>query len=502
MTILVDSPAERLVELDGYSRASAGESVVVIGAGVAGLVAARKLERLGHQVTVLERRQRIGGRLYTHAFTSHEDGPAVELGAMRIAANHARTLQLIKELDLAGKLRPFRTLFSDDAAYIKTRYGHARVRDASPALVEEIRSQLPDRPYPADAVLFTAWLTACIKAVAPGEFRHDLPDTVVQELLEYVQGIDLRPYLTPAGGVGVDLNAFFADHGSATRYAGQLHRFFDDVAVETSSRLYRLERGMSQITSRLAASLRGPLLLGREVTGIRANDNGVTLQVRRKNETVDIDCDAVICTIPFSVMRTMKLVGLDPAKMRVIRDIAYWPATKIALHCREPFWLDTGIAEGASFSGGLARQTYYPAVEGDPALGAALLASYTIGSDAQILDQMSPDRRIELLLKELHAMHPELSRPGMVRGTITQSWGLDPSSLGGAVSRWGKDLRACREEQELASRPQGSLFFAGEHCSSHPAWIEGAVESADEVVAQMVRAGFRCRVRPVSRSRS
>ena len=114
--------------------------------------------------------------------------------------------------------------------------------------------------------------------------------------------------------------------------------------------------------------------------------------------------------------------------------------------------------------------------------GAALLASYSIGADAQVLDDMDPAKRTSVVLDELSAIHPQLSRPGMVLDVVTRSWGQDPWSHGAAAARWGKDPGTCADERLLAARPQGRLLFAGEHCSSYPAWIEGAVESALDVV--------------------
>jgi oxygen-dependent protoporphyrinogen oxidase len=81
--------------------ASLGRQVVVIGAGVAGLAAARRLRQAGHDVTVLERSQLVGGRVYTALV----EGCRIELGAEFLASFYSRTLALIRELGLAGDLR-------------------------------------------------------------------------------------------------------------------------------------------------------------------------------------------------------------------------------------------------------------------------------------------------------------------------------------------------------------------------------------------------------------
>jgi monoamine oxidase len=78
----------------------------------------------------------------------------------------------------------------------------------------------------------------------------------------------------------------------------------------------------------------------------------------------------------------------------------------------------------------------------------------------------------------------------MVLAVADQVWGSEPSTQGAAAVRWGKDAVACEEERDQMARPQGRLFFAGEHCSScssFPAWIEGAVQSAQQAVRQIHR---------------
>ncbi|WED92147.1 NAD(P)/FAD-dependent oxidoreductase [Mycobacteroides chelonae] len=460
--------------------------VTVIGAGVAGLVAAHELEQLGHRVELLEARQTVGGRLHTHSFSLGRKGPIAELGAMRIPARHCRTMKLIDQLGLSDRVRQFRTLFSDDSNYLATPDGHARVRDASPALVAKFLadSALRER-YPDDAVLCASWLAASVNAIAPDRFRRGLGADLNVELLDLLRRIDLAPFIVTRSGIErVDLNRFFANHPNFA-CGTRLRLFFADVVTETSSALFRLEGGIDQIAVRLSARLRGPIHRGSRVTGLHVVRDGVFIETHRGPNTELIRRDCVLCTVPFSVLRGIRLSGMTADKMAIIRDMRYWAATKIALHCREAFWERDGISGGASFTGGLVRQTYYPPVESDPRLGATLLASYTIGPDADLLAQIPMEQRLAMVRAELCKIHPELSQPSMVCGKVMRAWGDDPLSMGAASVRWGKDSDTAEEERLLAAAPQGGLFFAGEHCSSVPAWIEGAVESGLNAVSQI-----------------
>lgn len=458
---------------------TAAADVVVIGAGISGLVASYELERRGLAVEVLEAAPHIGGRILTHRFGSGDRAPFVELGAMRIPTDHQNTLHYVAELGLSTKLSTFRTLFSEEGAYHTTSAGFVRVRDAAADLVADFRGRLDGAHYPEQAILFGAWLTAIGNAIAPANFRDGLRNDVSMKLLALVDGVDLTPFLGGERGDRFDLHAFFAAHPQLRATSdGRLNRFLDDVLNETSSDLLRIDGGMDQLCDALHSRLVGPVRCGYEVEGLAVGGDGVVLRIRHDGGTTVRRCARVLCTIPFSVLRGLALEGLSQDKRAIIDEVQYWSATKVAFLCREPFWEQDGIYGGASFSGGRVRQTYYPPVDGDPHRGAVLLASYTMGDNADVLGELDENQRHRVVLEEVGAMHPELHEPGMVQEVVSRAWGQHRFSLGGGVTRWGKDTAACIRERDRAAAPEGRLYFAGEHCSSTTAWIDGAIESA------------------------
>ncbi|MET9647882.1 flavin monoamine oxidase family protein [Streptomyces syringium] len=466
-----------------------GRRVTVIGAGVAGLVAAYELERLNYRVRILEGNTRIGGRVHTHRFGPAPGAPSVELGAMRIPAHHHRTLNYLEHLHLGENVREFRTLLSDENAFLHTAEGFVRIRDASGPLHRGFRRELARERHPGSyddaTVAFGAWLTAVVGAIAPPDLRDALRADLRRQLLDLVARLDPPPYPAGAAGGRVDLHALFATYpGIRAGCSGRLNSFLDDILTETSPALLRIEGGMDQLPRRLAERLRGPVACGRKVVGIDVRKHDVLVRSRAGAGTVVEPSDFVVCTVPFPALRRMRLTGLDADKLAVLREVDYCPATKVAFHCREPFWQADGIAGGASFTGGSIRQTYYPPVDGGPGRGAALLASYTIGREAGRLGRMSPRRRHRLVLEELSAVHPELLRPGMVLDAVSTAWGHTPWTVGCAM-RWGKDAAEVERERTRAARPVRRLFFAGEHTSTTPAWIEGAVESALRAVEEI-----------------
>jgi monoamine oxidase len=221
------------------------------------------------------------------------------------------------------------------------------------------------------------------------------------------------------------------------------------------------------------------------VVSLAVDDDGVGVGLDDGRSRYVSRYRAVLCTIPFSVLRGVAVDGIDDDKRQVLAAVDYGGATKIALHCREPFWTRSGIAGGASATGGRLRQTYYPPVEGDPRLGAALLASYAIAEDAAVLGALPEPERHAAAVEEAAALHPELREPGMVLGAASLAWDGYRWSKGCTARRWGKTATETAEEIRRAARRQGGLFFAGEHCSSMPAWINGAIESALTTVAEV-----------------
>ncbi|MFD4392065.1 flavin monoamine oxidase family protein [Streptomyces sp. NPDC058486] len=482
-----------------------------MGAGMAGLVAAYELERLGFRVEVLEGSLRLGGRVHTHRFGAQEGAPFVELGAMRIPTAHHRTMGYVAHLGLADQVRPFRTLLSEENAFLATGGGYVRLKDAPRALVSEVRASLDLAGFREETVVFGAWLAAVVDAVAPPALRDGLRADLGGRLLGLVDEIDLTPHLRGGGKDRIDVHGLFAAHpGIRAGCGSRLDGFLDDILTETSPRLVRLACGMDQLVQRLAARIRGPIWLGQRATGFELAADHVRVRLGDGEAARVRRCDYVLCTVPFSVLRELPLAGFDEDKLAAVREVVYCPATKVAVHCREPFWEREGIRGGASFSGGRIRQTYYPTSgvdepvavagdaggtgtgaraggAGDPSLGAALLASYTIGEDADVLGGMPAPVRHRAVVEELGRMHPQLLRRGMVRGVASLAWGGHPWTRGGCTIRWGADP-AGREEQRLrALRPQGRMYFAGEHCATEPAWIEGAVESALEAVELIAR---------------
>jgi monoamine oxidase len=465
--------------------------IAVIGAGIAGLVAAYELEQLGYRVVVLEGSYRVGGRIYTHRFGTDEGAPTAELGAMRIPADHALTMRYVDALGLRSALRPFQSILSDQNNYLRCGSTFVRVGAAAGTLIEDFRREIGSASYRHETMVFCAWLGAIVRVIGPRELRDGLRADIAN-LLPLADRIDLSPHVHSAGRDRIDLRTVFRDHPELrSGCSSRLDGFLDDILTETGTDLLYLKGGMSQLTDRLSQLVRGPILIGQEVVSLDVRDDQVLIRLQAGRRSVVARYPVALCTLPFSVLRGLALTGFDAGKLDVIRTVEYGAATKVALHCRDAFWVRDGILGGASATGGRTRQTYYPPLDGDPSRGAVLLGSYAIAEDADLLGHLPAEARHAAVIEELALLHPELRQPDMVLDAASLAWGEHRWSNGCTARRWGKDAAERADEMSRAACPQGKLFFAGEHCSSTPGWINGAIESALAAVAEMDAAAPR-----------
>jgi monoamine oxidase len=475
-----------------YAGTGAGSgTIAVLGAGISGLVAAYELERLGHEVVLLEADARIGGRILTHRFAG-PDGPLAELGAMRIPANHDLTLRYVEELGLRPRLRTFRNILTDPANYLSIGAGPVRVREAAEALVRDTRAYAGGGSPRRSTLLFLGWLHALVRALGPSELRQ-LVRGDLAKMVVFADDLELDPFLRDHG---IDLGGAFLKYPELRAACSRrLASFLDDMVRESSGETLCLAGGMDQLPQGIAARLRRPVRTGHAVVAIDTGEDGVTVTFDHDGGRTHRTYPAVLCTIPFAVLRHLRLTGIDADKRDAIATLNYGSSTKVALHCRDAFWTRTGIAGGGSALGGSIRQTYYPAQEHDPALGAALLGSYTIAEDADVLGKLPEDERHRVVVEELTAAHPELAERGAIRDVVSQAWGESPWNRGCAARRWGFTGAELDHEVDRAVRPQGGLFFAGEHCSHTPAWINAGIETAIGAVSRIEALFQRTSVR-------
>ncbi|MBX3031336.1 MAG: flavin monoamine oxidase family protein [Chloroflexi bacterium] len=438
--------------------------VIVIGAGLAGLVAAYELKRAGHRPIVLEAQSRVGGRI--HTLRSFAPGLVAEAGGMRIPRTHALTLAYCDHFGLP--MRPF--LMGNPRGLVVVGGERLTMEQAQR---EPGRLGFQLAPGEQGRTADELWESAI------AELRRMVDSAGPEAWEEIVRRYDqysLLEFLEEQGW----------SQGAIEYYAvlnfveSDMHQAFLEILREDLGGAYQdmqcIEGGMDQLPNAFFAALRDEVHLGTEVTAIEQDPDGVTVHVRTGARRTSVRGDAAICTLPFPVLRTVEVSpAFSRPKQRAIRQLNYHASTKILMQVRERIWeTDDGILGGATVTDLPIRRLNYPPPDPTTSRG-ILLASYTWGQDALQWGAMDEETRLEEALDDVARIHPRI-REVYETGT-SYAWYGDRWARGAfALFQPGQQT----ELQEDIVRPEGRILFAGEHCSLYHAWIQGALESGLE----------------------
>ncbi len=506
---------EQLAHIRDKDKSGSRKRIVILGAGMAGLVAAYELHHLGHSVEVIEASDRVGGRVFTYRF---KDGQYNELGAMRIPASHDYTRHYA--VNICGlKLRPFVTAHKNLKCFYDIRDVKTRIEDARKQLLPRFKLS------PAERRLAT-------EAVAPAILGEHF-DGAIRDLSadDEASLFDFRP--TTAPSLNLDSNSLLAflrsrihpgsealeligtTTGLESLWDKSAAMFIRDEIIGTGGGLTEIVGGMDLLPTGLAGRIPADTIkLKTELLAVQwAGKKGKLLLCTKGEEPHQVEADWVICTIPFSVFRGLDITGFGSQKMSAIRNLSYASSTKVLIHCRERFWERPPyeIVGGASMSDQIIRSTYYPSdhaadlvrdvltasargittaynLASPVRLGedlshepGVLLGSYCWGQDARRLGSLSPEGRASCVVDKIARFHPEI-----------RDLADDHASMNWDEYKWSRGAFSFLEpgDQQLylnsAVQPEGSFHFAGEHCSTDQAWIQGAAISALRAVEEIL----------------
>lgn len=415
--------------------------VLVLGAGAAGLAAARRLHAAGVTVQALEARHRIGGRIWTDdAFAPFP----VEYGAEFIHGEHAATHALAA------------------AARIETipidRYGRLRWSDGGPACALDA---LPVARRTLIAALFQAF----------DRLRNmslDVPDRSLADYLrndgfddEALHVADVLLAQTCCAPVET-LSCADLAHELRVDHAGK--------------REYRLRPGYAPLLAWYASGL--DIRFGAAARVVRHAPGGVMVET----DAGVFHADCCIVTIPVAVLQR-GVPQFDPplsaSKQWVIHALRVEAATKLLYYFDEPMW-DADLTFMAHT--GLAAR-WWPAAHA--AHDAAVIIAYATAERARTLDALDEAEAIAIGLRELQTL---LGRDDLAQRCVAArrvAWSADPFAYGG----YAHVPPGAAVARRLLAMPEGAtLFFAGEATAydSNPQTVHGAIESgwraADEVL--------------------
>ena len=444
-------------------RPQAPKRVIILGAGIAGLVAAFELRRQGHEPLILEARERVGGRV--HTIRDFAPGQYAEAGAMRIPRVHDLTLAYC---DLFGlELRPFVMGNPKTLVYINGERMTVAEADAHP---ERLPFEL------ADHERGKTWTQLWDEATREFRERYEAGGVgSLDALLHEYDHLSTREFLAARGFSEGALELYgvmsFRESNMNAAVVEQLR----EIVGRSFEDMQEIAGGMDRLPDAFYQELKPFVRFGAEVTAIEPRDDGVTVHYRGPAGRFSVSGDYAICTIPFSVLRDVEVLGqpFSRAKQKAIRELNYNASSKILFQVRRRFWeQEDGIIGGTTVTELPIRRICYPSFSDPDDERGTLLASYTWGQDALRFGAMDAESAIEQALEDVAQIHPSISTEFEVGAVY--NWYDDPWARG-AFALFEPEQQTRLQASIIA--PEGRVHFAGEHTSLYHAWIQGALES-------------------------
>lgn len=444
-------------------RSQPGKRVIVLGGGIAGLVAAFELKRQGHEPLILEAQHRVGGRVKT--IRDFAPGLYAEAGAMRIPRVHDLTLAYCDLLGL--ELRPFVMGNPKTLVFLNGQRMTSAEADAHP---ETLPFEL------AEHERGKTWTQLWNEATREFRERYEAGGVgSLDALLTEYDQFSIREFLESRGFSEGAIELYgvmsFREANMNVAVVEQLR----EVVGKSFEDMQEIVGGMDLMPTAFYGHLKENIRFGAEVTAIEQSPDDVTIHYRDMAGRFSVKGDYAICTIPFSVLREIEVVGtpFSREKQKAIRELNYNASTKILFQVRERFWEnEDGIVGGTTSTDLPVRRIAYPSYSNPDDARGTLLASYTWGQDALRWGGLDNESMIEQALEDVEQIHPSIREHFEVGAT--HAWYNDKYARGAfALFEPGQ---ATRIYPSMVA-PEGRVHFAGEHTSLYHAWIQGALES-------------------------
>jgi monoamine oxidase len=442
-------------------REQTGKRVIIIGAGMAGLVAGYELARAGHDPLILEAQNRVGGRVYT--LRKFAPGLYAEAGAMRIPRVHDLTLGYCEHFGL--DLRPFLMGNPKGLVHVGGRRMTAEHAGLTP---DDLGFAVADHERGRSA--FDLWeeatkeLRAMLEADPVAGWAH-----IVREYDSYT----LREFLELKGFSEGAIEMYgvmnFVEAGINNAVTEEFREDFGKAYED----MQEIVGGSDNLPNAFYREIPDRIRFGAEVHAIDQDTDSVTVHFKTESGRYSVSGDYAIVTLPFSVLRQVEVMTpFSREKQRAIRQLNYSASTKVLFQVRERIWeTDDGIYGGATVTDLPIRRMNYPTPDPTTSRG-ILLASYTWDQDAARWGAMDEETRLEEALDDVAKIHPRIR--DVYEVGASHAW-YDDRYANGAFALF----EAGQQTQLQADivKPEGRIHFAGEHCSLYHAWIQGALES-------------------------
>jgi monoamine oxidase len=445
--------------------------IIIAGAGLSGLAAALALVERGHDVTVLEARDRPGGRVMT-ARQPFRSGHFAELGAARVPSIHAVTLGYIDRFGLPLEAFQPSGGGEDVLRFRGKTYRHPRGQSFDSAKLP-LAVTADERKRGLRNVLqaMTQPILMSMRDIATPEFpspslrQHDIN---VSELCER-DGISLDVFAGQAVGM----------FEPKTDRASSLGRLRILPMLLSSRAVWRIPGGMDRLPRAMAAALGERVHYDSPVVSVKQTGAGVTVVAVAGGRERALQSDYFIWAAPLPPLGRVAMdPPLSPGKRRAIDEAYFSAVSRVALQVKTRFWQASGLSGyGASDDPMELWHTTF-----DQAGPEGMLVAYFKHDGARALGAAPPDTRVAQGIERIGRLLPGVE-PHVI-GSAVKVWAEDPWAGGAYLQFLPGQLYDLKPH--FASR-EGRIHFAGDHTSYLPGWMQGALMSGQRV-AEEIRA--------------
>ncbi|MGB7069284.1 MAG: NAD(P)/FAD-dependent oxidoreductase [Pyrinomonadaceae bacterium] len=425
------------------------KSVVIIGAGFAGLAAGYRLKNAGWNVVVLEARDRIGGRVFSHKFEGTD--LICELGAEWVGESHERIKALCHDFRIPLQKHQFEDhLLRDGTVYGPGQWGFSQqAKTAFEKLIKGYEKLTPLQQRKLDRYDWWMYLEKI-------GFTED--DLRLRDLMDST------------------------DFGESIRHVSAFAALAEYAESSPQNEMdYKMTGGNSRLAEEFAKQIgMENIRLRMQVSSIEQTKNGVkvTSEMLEATGVIAFKADAVICTVPVQSLLKIKFnPPLPAAQLEAAEKLTYARICKNSVLYDERFWK----AEDFSIVSDVTSHYYFHSTQNQPGRQ-GILTSYAIGEKADVLASQSDQRRMRIITNDL--IDFDKNSPGLARKIASYAWQRDKFTDGAyALYRPGQWFGI----RPILQRPHGNVLFAGEHLADWQGFMEGAIETGEAAADLLIR---------------
>ena len=419
------------------------KSCVIIGAGFSGLAAAYKLKNAGWNVTVLEGRDRIGGRVFSQTFAANPN-LTFELGAEWVGESHERLKTLCRDFKIPLQKHQF-----EDYLLQNGKVSRPNEWSFSPQAKQAFEKLIKgyDKLTPAQKTNLDRydWWTYLEKI----GFSED--DLRLRDLMDSTDfGESIR-----------HVSAFAA----AAEYAESSPKNEMD---------YKMTGGNSRLAVEFAKRI-GAENIRLNTLVEEVNQRAGIVMIKTAAET--FKADACICTAPINSLLKIKFnPPLPSIQSEAAQKLIYSRICKNSVLYEKRFWK----AENFSMVSDTTSHFYFHSTQNQKD-EQGILTSYAVGEKADVLASQTDERRMKIITRDLIDFDEDA--PKLAKAVSSYAWQRDRYTDGAyALYRPGQWFGI----RPILQRPHGKVLFAGEHLADWQGFMEGAIETGEAAAESLI----------------